>query len=121
MKNLNSPKELLEMTQETLKTKTVAELELLAKDIRKQIRGKMVESLQEGTNVVTFTKVNGEQRVMTCTLDTNLIPDPILSLVEFETKADKSPKAPNEEVLPVWDVNANGWRAFRIDNVISFE
>lgn len=115
MKNLNSPKELLKMTQETLKTKTVAELELLAEDIRKQIRGKMIESLQEGTNVVTFTKVNGEQRVMTCTLDSNLIPDPI------EIKADKSPKAPNEEVLPVWDVNANGWRAFRIDSVISFE
>lgn len=115
MKNLNSAKELNKMTQDNLSTKTVAELELLAADIRKQIRTEMIKELQTGTKVVTFTKVNGEQRVMTCTLDANLIPDPI------EIKADKSPKPVNEEVLPVWDVNANGWRSFRIDSVVSFE
>jgi len=98
MKNLSSAKE----------------LELLAENIRKEIRIKMIEELQSGTRVVTFTKVNGEQREMTCTLDENLIPDPI------EIKASKSPKPVNEEVLPVWDTTAQGWRSFRIDSVISF-
>lgn len=115
MKNLNSAKELDTMAHDINIPESVEELELLAEDIRKQIRSEMIKELQLGTKVVTFTKVNGDKRVMTCTLDPNLIPDPI------EIKADKSPKAVNEEVLPVWDVNANGWRAFRIDNVVSFE
>ena len=114
MKNLNSAKELDAMAQDTNIPRSVAELELLASDIRGQIRTRMIEELQSGTRVVTFTKVNGEKREMTCTLDSSLIPDPI------EIKADKSPKAVNEEVLPVWDTTAQGWRAFRIDNVISF-
>lgn len=103
------------MAQDMNIPESMEELELLATDIRKQIRSEMIKELQTGTKVVTFTKVNGEQRVMTCTLDANLIPDPV------EIKADKSPKAVNEEVLPVWDVNANGWRSFRIDSVVSFE
>lgn len=115
MKNLNSAKELDKMAQDMNMPESVAELELLAGNIRGQIRTKMIESLQTGTNVVTFTKVNGDKREMTCTLDANLIPDPI------EIKANKSPKPVNEEVLPVWDVNAKGWRSFRIDSVVSFE
>ena len=103
------------MTQDTNNAKNVAELESLAEEIRKEIRIKMIEELQSGTRVVTFTKVNGEQREMTCTLDPNIIPDPI------EIKADKSPKTVNEEVLPVWDTTAQGWRSFRIDSVISFQ
>lgn len=103
------------MTQDMNIPESMEELELLAENVRKQIRTEMIKELQAGTKVVTFTKVNGEQRVMTCTLDANLIPDPI------EIKADKSPKPVNEEVLPVWDVNANGWRSFRIDSVVSFE
>lgn len=103
------------MTQDTNNAKNVAELESLAEEIRKEIRIKMIKELQSGTRVVTFTKVNGEQREMTCTLDPNIIPDPI------EIKADKSPKTVNEEVLPVWDTTAQGWRSFRIDSVISFQ
>ena len=115
MKNLNSAKELKAMTQDTLSTKTVAQLELLAEDVRKQIRSEMIKELQAGTKVVTFTKVNGEQRVMTCTLDQNLIPQDVRESVA------KSPKTVNEEVLPVWDTTAQGWRSFRIDSVVSFE
>ena len=115
MKNLNSAKELEAMTQDRYNPKNTADLQLLAENIRKEIRTKMIEELQLGEKIVTFTKVNGEKRVMTCTLDANLIPDPI------EIKAEKSPKPVNEEVLPVWDVNAKGWRSFRIDSVVSFE
>lgn len=114
MKNLNSAKELDAMAQDTNIPESVAELELLAANIRGQIRTKMVEELQTGTRVVTFTKVNGDKREMTCTLDQSMIPDPI------EIKVNKSPKPVNEEVLSVWDTTAQGWRSFRIDNVISF-
>lgn len=77
-------------------------------------RNEMIEKLQSRVCRVIFTKTNGEERNMMCTLDANLIPDPI------EIKANKSPKPVNEEVLPVWDVDAEGWRSFRVDSVVSF-
>lgn len=114
MKNLNSAKELDAMAQDTNIPESVAELELLAADIRKQIRSKIIEELQTGTRVVHFTKVNGETREMTCTLDQTIIPQPT------EPHATKSPKVVNEDVLSVWDTTAQGWRSFRIANVTDF-
>lgn len=105
------------MTQDNLSTKTVAELELLAEDVRKQIRTKMIEELQLGEKVVTFTKVNGEKRVMTCTLDASIIP----VATKEDPLSQKKVRSVSDEVLPVWDVNAKGWRSFRIDSVVSFE
>ena len=67
MKNLNSAKELDKMAQDMNMPESVAELELLAENIRGQIRTKMIEELQLGEKVVTFTQVNGEKRLMTCT------------------------------------------------------
>jgi len=116
MKNLGAVEELKAMTQDTDNPKTVADLELLAENLRKEIRIKMIEELQTGTRVVTFTKVNGEQREMTCTLDQNLIP----SASKADPLSQRKIRAISDEVIPVWDVNAEGWRAFRIDNVTSF-
>ena len=117
MKNLNSVKELKTMTQDaTLSTKSVAELELLMTNVRKEIRIKMVEELQTGPKVVTFTKVNGDQRVMTCTLKEDLIP----SASKADPLSQKKIRAISDEVIPVWDVNAEGWRSFRVDSVTGF-
>ena len=64
---------------------------------------------------VIFTKLNGEERNMVCTLKEDVIPkatkDPI---------TQKKVRDLNEEVLAVWDVNKEGWRSFRISNVVSF-
>lgn len=102
------------MAQDINIPESTEELELLAANIRGQIRTKMIEELVTGTREVRFKKVNGDERLMTCTLDTNLIPQ------DNQESAIKSPKAVNEEVLPVWDVKAQGWRSFRLDSVISF-
>lgn len=52
---------------------------------------------------------------MICTLREDVIPkatkDPI---------TQKKVRDLNEEVLAVWDVNKEGWRSFRISNVVSF-
>lgn len=76
-------------------------------------RDKLKRRLTNSVVEVTFTKVNGEQRIMSCTLNENILP-----------KADKSDpltqkkvRELNEEVLSVWDVNAKGWRSFRVENV----
>ena len=38
-------------------------------------REELMERLRTKESVVTFTKLNGEQRIMTCTLDPSLIPE----------------------------------------------
>ena len=69
----------------------------------------LITQLQEGIVEVTFLKVNGDERVMTCTLREDVKP--------AATKKDpltlEKVRKINEEVLSVWDVKAEGWRSFR--------
>lgn len=67
--------------------------------------------LNETICTVRFTKVNGEERTMQCTLNQTLIP-----AVEGE-KSTKEKKE-NPDVQAVWDVEAQGWRSFRWGSVI---
>jgi len=75
----------------------------------------MKEMLQTSQCRVIFTKLNGEERNMVCTLREDIIPsatkDPI---------TQKKVRDLNEEVLAVWDTKAEGWRSFRTANVVSF-
>ena len=80
-------------------------------------RNKIVEALQEGIVVVSFTKVNGDKRVMTCTLQEGVIPRP----AKDDPITQKKVRAINPEVCSVWDTNAQGWRSFRWENVINAE
>lgn len=63
---------------------------------------------------VVFTKVNGEERVMKCTLSRSVIP-------EHVTNNGRGWHTDITGTLSVWDVEKNDWRAFRIANVISIE
>lgn len=78
-------------------------------------RNEMMEMLQTSQCRVIFTKLNGEERDMVCTLREDIIPsatkDPI---------TQKKVRDLNEEVLAVWDTKAEGWRSFRVANVLSF-
>lgn len=68
-----------------------------------------------GIITVSFTKVNGENRNMRCTLMPEHIVDNRVLLQEGEVP--KAPRPDNPDVLAVWDVDAQGWRSFRIDSV----
>lgn len=68
--------------------------------------------LQESTLVVTFTKLNGDERVMTCTKSFDVIP------ADSQPKTSKQSPAGN---VTVWDVNAKGWRSFKYDRVKAVE
>lgn len=71
--------------------------------------------LQEGVCEVTFTKLDGETRVMPCTLDTSLLPASTVS----ESKAVQRSFKPL--TLSVWCTDQNGWRSFRVANVTRVE
>ena len=80
-------------------------------------RNEMLVFLRSGVCRVVFTKVNGEVRDMRCTLVRDMIP------------SDQAPKTNDDEsvgtvatadVIRAFDLNANGWRSFKVANVTNF-
>ena len=73
--------------------------------------------LTQNVMVVDFTKLNGDKRVMTCTLREDIKPP----ATKTDTMSLKKVRDMTEAVVSVWDVNAKGWRSFRYDRVNSVE
>ena len=73
--------------------------------------------LTQNVMVVDFTKLNGDKRVMTCTLREDIKPP----ATKTDTMSLKKVRDVTEAVVSVWDVNAKGWRSFRYDRVNSVE
>jgi hypothetical protein len=71
--------------------------------------------LTQNVMVVDFTKLNGDKRVMTCTLREDIKPP----ATKTDTMSLKKVRDVTEAVVSVWDVNAKGWRSFRYDRVNS--
>ena len=59
---------------------------------------------------VTFTKVDGTERTMPCTLRSEVLPP--MALTEHHKTKDYKP-----ETLSVWCLDKNEWRSFRISSV----
>ena len=76
-------------------------------------REEIVNKLKQGLLEVTFNKVNGDERVMTCTLQEGVIP----AATKKDPLSLKKIREVNPEVVSVWDTNATGWRSFRVANV----
>lgn len=75
----------------------------------------LLKDLHEGTITLVFTKADKNRRKMICTLNSEYLPPvPVLKEGEEAPKARKK----NDDVCPVWDVEAKGWRAFRWDSVL---
>ena len=75
----------------------------------------LLESLKKGTVTVTFRKVGtGEIRVMPCTLNPAVLEaNGVVNKVNVETT--------DTESFPVWSLDKNAWRAFRLDTVEGWE
>jgi len=81
-------------------------------------REEMISALKEDVCRVTFKKVNGDTRLMYCTLKSDFLPenDRMINEAGFEPT-----KQVNEKVLAVWDIDVKGWRSFRVDSVTHFD
>ena len=62
---------------------------------------------------VTFTKKDGTERKMDCTLKEE-------NIVQYEKKTERV-KTLNEETCPVFDLEKNEWRSFRYDAITKVE
>lgn len=60
---------------------------------------------------ITFTKTNGEERVMLCTLHEDYLP--------VGGSGNAGVERPG--IVTVWDIEADGWRCFKEDAVTSMK
>ncbi len=81
-----------------------------------EFKSRLDYMLREGKVTVIFDKKDGERRVMTCTLDPNVVPQ-----VEKKTKQEATKV--NEDICPVFDLDKQAWRSFRYDTIyeVQFE
>lgn len=73
-------------------------------------RTDILEILANDVAEVTFVKKNGEERVMRCTLRDDLIE-------HVSNTSPLTPKKPNLNVVPAYDLDLGEWRSFRVDSV----
>jgi hypothetical protein len=76
-------------------------------------RDTILKDLREYVIEVHFTKVNGEDRIMRCTLRPDLLPPTYVKDITEEKEFHQK----NTDVIAAWDVQNRGWRSFRIDSV----
>lgn len=81
------------------------------------VRNKLLEELHDGIRLVTFTKTNGDKRVMRCTLKKEILARAVRDDLLEETVTSTKRKIKSVDTLSVFDVDKIEWRSFRIDSV----
>ena len=76
-------------------------------------KSNIINMLQNGIVNVKFTKKDGTERDMKCTLLESMVKP-------YEKKTDKE-RSVNDEILSVWDVEKDAWRSFRFDSIIQID
>ena len=79
-------------------------------------REDLINLLKKTEVIVTFTKADGTEREMHCTLQQHMLP--VREEVEGEVKKERKV---NESVIAAFDLQKMEWRSFRIDSVKSYE
>lgn len=76
-----------------------------------ELRDHLNGLLQAGIVEVVFTKKDGTIREMLCTLQADHLPP----LVEGKEKKERKV---NPDIMSVYDIDAKGWRSFRLDSIL---
>lgn len=84
-------------------------MDLNTEDFKTDFKSNLIERLKNESLRITFTKTNGEQRIICCTLQKDKLPAAV-----GEKKASR---AISPEVCPVFDLELNEWRSFRWDSI----
>ena len=91
-----------------------------ADDANKTIMRDWIKSLlQKGPVTVVFTKADGTDREMLCTLNPEQLPEVPVATgpVDGIVKEAKERKKPDEHSLRVFDLDKKEWRSFRFDRL----
>lgn len=77
-------------------------------------RNRYLRQVLKEDHIVTFTKVDGTERVMPCTLRDDAMPQRAVN-EHHQTRLYKP------ETLSVWCLDKGEWRAFKVMNVTKLE
>ena len=80
-------------------------------------RQELYELLSKEVIVVTFNKLNGEERSMPCTLIENFLPP----AKKDDPLSQKKVREISDKVIAAWAVESKGFRSFRYDRVTKVE
>jgi hypothetical protein len=78
-----------------------------------EFREILIDTLKLNKVQVVFEKLDGSERIMNCTLIQEFLPEP------KPPKPGAKKKPENLEVVAVFDLEAEGWRSFRLDSIKS--
>lgn len=76
----------------------------------------LLDMLRNNVVTVTFTKLDGTERIMKCTLLGEYVPAPLTNnqvLLQENRGSDNN--------ISVWDTEVQDWRSFRVSNVKSIK
>ena len=82
-------------------------------------RESLKADLRQNIIEIIFTKVDGTNRVMRCTLQPRMLPP--LPVLTVEEAAAKKPKKVNPDILNVFDTDKSEWRSMKYDSIISYQ
>lgn len=68
--------------------------------------------LENGVATVVFTKLDGTERQMKCTLLSEYLP-----VSDKQTLTEGKKHKESDHSLSVWDIEKSAWRAFRLDSI----
>lgn len=77
-------------------------------------RNRLLRHILSEDHEITFTKVDGSERVMPCTLRTSAMPQRAVT-EHHQTRAY------NPDALSVWCLDKGEWRSFKVMNVTSIK
>lgn len=78
-------------------------------------REEMLSLLRTHNCIVKFTKADGSERIMFCTLKQDEIPE------DKKPKGSSSPsRKENLEIIKVFDTEIEEWRSFKVASVLDF-
>jgi len=96
-------------------SETVEQLQKKRDIVMEEIKDWYLERLRKGRCEVTFTKKDGTERTMLCTLNMDLVPS------EHHPKSDGNTTAQTNESVRVYDLEKEAWRSFILDSVNVFD
>lgn len=77
----------------------------------------LIKLLETEVVEVTFTKLNGDERNMPCTLIPNMLPP----AKKDDPLTQKKVRNISDKVIAVWAIESKGFRSFRYDRVSKVE
>ena len=80
--------------------------------VNDQFRQEIIRTLRKNICEVVFTKVNGEQRIMPCTLREDLLPVTEQKKLTFDVLRESK-----SDAISVWCTDAQAWRSFKLSNL----